>query len=118
MEKERYLKLWLREVRPTVVLALPIMSGMLSHTLMGLVDTVMVGHLGVTPLAAASLVNVLAHPGLVFLVGLLSAVAVLSSQGFGGGRKVDCGEALRNGLLTACTLGVAHAIGWHLFLPY
>lgn len=109
---------WKAEARPIMVLALPIMSGMLSHTLIGLVDTVMVGRLGVVPLAAASLVNVLIHPGLVFSVGLLSAVAVLSSQAFGARRPRDCGEALRNGLIAALLLGTIHALAWHGLLPF
>jgi MATE family multidrug resistance protein len=118
MERKKRLQPWLREVRPMLVLALPIMSGMLSHTLIGLVDTIMVGRLGVTPLAAASLVNVLIHPGLVFSAGLLSAVAVLSSQAFGANRPGDCAEALRNGLFAAAGLGLINAIGWHFFVPF
>lgn len=117
-ESKSIWRAWSAEARPTLALALPIMSGMLSHTLIGLVDTLMVGRLGVTPLAAASLVNVLLHPGLVFSVGLLSAVAVLSSQGFGAKRPRECGEALRNGLIAALAIGVLHAIGWHLFMPF
>lgn len=109
---------WRGEARPIFVLALPIMSGMLSHTLIGVVDTMMVGRLGVVPLAAASLVNVLIHPGLVFSVGLLSAVAVLSSQAFGAKRPRDCGEALRNGLLAAFVLGLLHALAWHALVPF
>src|SRR5690349_12706805 len=111
-------KVWRAEAGSILVLAFPIMSGMLSHTLIGVVDTIMVGRLGVVPLAAASLVNVLIHPGLVFSIGLLSAVAVLSSQAFGAKRPRDCGEALRNGLLAALLIGVVHAIGWHMLVPF
>jgi MATE family multidrug resistance protein len=116
--KFRGLAAWKAEARPIMILALPIMSGMLSHTLIGLVDTIMVGRLGLVPLAAASLVNVLVHPGLVFSVGLLSAVAVLSSQAFGAKRPRDCGEALRNGLIAALVLGAMHALAWHGLLPF
>lgn len=118
METGSSWRLWLREVRPTLVLALPIMSGMLSHTLIGLVDTMMVGWLGVVPLAAASLVNVLIHPGLIFSIGLLSAVAVLSSQAFGARRPAGSAEALRNGLIAAAALGLANALGWHALAPF
>lgn len=41
------LRLWRREVRPTFALALPIMAGLVSQTLMGLVDTIMVGRVRV-----------------------------------------------------------------------
>ncbi len=43
-----------REVKPTLALALPIAAGNLSGMLMGWVDTLMVGRLGVVPLAAVA----------------------------------------------------------------
>src|SRR5687768_7297805 len=90
---------WTREIAPTIKLALPIMAGMVSQMLMGLADTVMVGRVGVVPLAASSFVNILLHPPVTFGLGLLSAVAVLSSQAFGAKKPLEAGEALRIGLV-------------------
>ncbi|PWU06502.1 MAG: hypothetical protein C5B47_07500 [Verrucomicrobia bacterium] len=44
----------LREVKPTLTLALPIAAGNLSGMLMGWIDALMVGRLGVLPLAAVA----------------------------------------------------------------
>jgi MATE family multidrug resistance protein len=108
---------WTREVAPTLKLALPIMAGMVSHMLMGLADTVMVGHVGVTSLAASSFVNLLLHPPITFGLGLLSAVAILTSQAFGAKNPDEAGEALRNGLLASAGFGLVVAILGHLLLP-
>jgi len=47
----RNVRLWVREARPTLALALPIMAGMVGQMLMGLTDTIMVGRVGVVTLA-------------------------------------------------------------------
>ncbi|HYE30773.1 MAG TPA: MATE family efflux transporter [Methylomirabilota bacterium] len=118
MFKSRNGKLWLAEIEATSRLGAPIMAGMVSQMLMGLTDTIMVGRLGVTPLAASSFVLTVVHPPTTFAFGLLSAVAVLTSQAFGAKRNSDAGEALRNGLLLATLTGVVFALGAHLALPY
>jgi multidrug resistance protein, MATE family len=115
----RTLRLWLRETRPTMRLALPIMAGMVSQMLMGLADTIMVGRVGVIPLAAATLVNAVAHLPLVFGFGLLSAIAVLTAQAFGAKRSDEAGEVLRHGLVTSVGMGVlatASLVCLHPFL--
>ena len=50
-------------IKETIKLAVPISLGQLGHVMMGVVDSLMVGKVGYTSLAAASLVN-----GLFFLV--------------------------------------------------
>ena len=52
----RVLWKYAREVRSLFRLSLPIMAGLVGQTLMGIADTVMVGQVGVIPLAASSLV--------------------------------------------------------------
>src|SRR5690348_11371776 len=91
-------RLWRREVRPTLTLGLPIMAGMVSQMLMGLADAVMVGRVSVVPLAAASFVNALAHLPLVFGIGLLSSIAVLTAQAYGAKNAAEAGESLPHGL--------------------
>jgi MATE family multidrug resistance protein len=102
----QHLRLLRREIRPTLSLALPIMAGMVSQMLMGLADTVMVGHVGVVPLAAASFVNAVAHLPLVFGLGLLSAIAVLTSQAYGARNPEEAGELLRYGLILSIATGL------------
>ena len=101
------LRHWTREIRPTVLLALPIVAGMLSHTLIGLADTIMIGRVGTVPLAAASFVNAVTHIPLVCFVGLLSSVAVLGSQTFGARRVHETGEVFRHGLALSVGAGMA-----------
>lgn len=114
----RTLRYWTREVRPTWALALPIMAGMLAHMLMGLADTIMVGRLGVLPLAASAFVNAIAHLPLVFSIGLLSSVAVLTSQAFGARQATEAGEVLRHGLLVAIGAGALTAVGLASLRPF
>jgi MATE family multidrug resistance protein len=114
----KLLRPWTREIAPTLKLAFPIMAGMVSHMLMGLADTVMVGRVGVVPLAASSFVNILLHPPVTFGLGLLSAIAVLTSQAFGARTPAQAGEALRNGLLASIVFALLVALGSHLLLPH
>lgn len=109
---------WLLEMRRTVALGFPIMAGMVGHMLMGLADTVMVGHVGVSALAAAALVNTVAHVPVVFAFGLIAAVQILTSQAFGARQPHEAGEALRHGLLIATASGVVTAIGLALAGPH
>ncbi|HEX5218827.1 MAG TPA: MATE family efflux transporter [Verrucomicrobiae bacterium] len=102
----QHLRLLRREVRPTLALALPIMAGMVSQMLMGLADTIMVGRVGVVPLAAASFVNAVAHLPLVFGLGLLSSIAVLTSQAYGARKPAEAGELLRYGLILSIATGL------------
>src|SRR5688500_18470021 len=100
---------WTREIRPMMALAFPIMSGMVAQMLIGLSDTIMVGRVGVVPLAAAAFVIAMAHLPLVFGLGLLSSIAVLTAQAFGPREPKEAGEVLRHGLLVGLAAGVLTA---------
>jgi multidrug resistance protein, MATE family len=106
----RRVRRWTREVRPMIVLAAPIMAGMIGHMLIGIADTIMVGRVGVIPLAAASFVNTVTHLPFVFGIGLLSSIAVLASQAFGARQSRETGEVLRHGLVVAVLMGVFTAV--------
>ncbi len=112
------LRLWRHEVRPTLTLALPIVAGMLSQTLMGLADTIMVGRVGVVALAAASFVNAVAHLPLVFGLGLLSCIAVLTSQAYGAKQPTEAGEVLRHGLVLSAAIGLLAALSMFALRPF
>ena len=112
------LRLWRREIGPTLALALPIMAGMVSQMLMGLADAIMVGRVVVVPLAAASLVSAVAHLPLVFGMGLLTCIAVLASQAYGGRRPAEAGEVLRHGLVMSAAAGLGAALSLFAVLPF
>lgn len=111
-------RVWGREARPTLALALPIMAGMVGQMLMGLADTIMVGRVGVVPLAAAAFVTAIAHLPLVFGLGLLSAISVLTAQEFGARRPDQAGETLRHGLIVSAAMGMMAALSVLALHPF
>jgi MATE family multidrug resistance protein len=111
------IRLWGCELRPTLALAFPIMAGMMSQTLMGIVDTIMIGHVGVVPLAASAFVNAVAHLPLVFGLGLLSSIAVLTAQAYGARKPAAAGESLRHGLILSVAMGLLAALSMFALHP-
>lgn len=96
-----------KEVRQTLVLAVPMTAGQVGQMLLGFSDNLMVGRVGIVPLAASafalSVLNALFVPGL----GLLAGVSVLAAQAHGANRPREAGEVLRNGLCISLLAGVA-----------
>lgn len=103
----------LDESRQTLRLAFPLMIGQLSQMLMGVVDTVMVGHLGVTALAALTFANALFHIPLVFGIGLLTGVSVFTSNSRGADDAAGARGSCRHGLYLGLALGVVlFGVAW------
>jgi MATE family multidrug resistance protein len=73
------------ELAKTSALAGPIMAGQVGQMLMGLVDTLMVGRVGTSSLAAAAFANCLMSVAFVFGIGVLTSVGVLVSRAHGAG---------------------------------
>jgi MATE family multidrug resistance protein len=95
------------EARKTLLLAVPIMAGQLSQMLMGVLDSAMVGRVGVIPLAASAFANGLLGVPFLFGIGLLQAISVRVSQAHGAGDREETGEMLRHGLAITGVAGVA-----------
>ena len=108
----------LSENRRTLALATPIIAGFVGQMLMGWADTIMVGKVGVVPLAACAFANTVLAVPLVFGFAVLSAVSVRASLAFGASRARMSGEALRGGLLVALVLGMLVGGGLHLAAPF
>lgn len=106
------------ENRRTLALAVPIIAGFVGQMLMGWADTIMVGKIGVIPLAACAFANTVLAVPLVFGFAVLSSVSVRASLAFGAGRERMSGEALRGGLLVALFLGILVGGGLHLVAPF
>ncbi|HYP16689.1 MAG TPA: MATE family efflux transporter, partial [Opitutus sp.] len=96
----------LREVRPTLALALPIIIGQLSQTLMGVTDTLMIGRTGTVPLAASSFGGSVFGVFYVLGIGLLVPVSVFVSHARGANQPEESGEYLRHGLVLALGFGL------------
>lgn len=108
----------LSENRRTLALAAPIVAGFVGQMLMGITDTVMVGHVGVVPLAACGFANTVLAVPLVFGFGILAAVSVASAQAFGSGQPKKAGEALRAGIAISLAMGLLMALSAHALLPH
>ena len=105
------------ENRRTLALASPIIAGFVGQMLMGWADTIMVGRVGVVPLAACAFANTMLAVPFVFGFAVLSSVSVRASLAFGGGRTRMPGEALRAGLVIGSILGICVVSAIHAALP-
>ncbi len=112
------LRSMLSENRRTLSLAVPIISGHLGQMLMGLVDSVLVGRVGVVPLGACGFANTLLSVPLVLGFGVLSAVSVRAAHSHGGGRPREAGESVRGGLAAATILSVPVLVALYALLPH
>ncbi len=96
--------------RRVLRLTSPVLLTQLSHTSMGLVDTVMVGRLGVLELGAVGLGSILTWWLLSFFFGLLTGVNTFVAQAFGAGEHRQVGvlfwQAIYLALLCALLIGV------------
>lgn len=92
------------ENRKTLALAAPIIAGHLGQMLMGWADTLMVGRVGITALAACAFANTILAVALVFGFGIMSSVSVRASQAFGAGRGT--GKVYRAGIALGILLGL------------
>lgn len=77
-----------------VRLATPASISMLSYTLVGVVDTVLMGHLGSEAVAGVGLANTLFYTLTSLMTGTLGATSTLSAQHEGAGQKREAGAFL------------------------
>jgi multidrug resistance protein, MATE family len=106
------------ELSKTLALACPIMAGQVGQMLMGLVDTLMVGHVGTGSLAAAAFANSLISVAFVFGIGILTSVGVLASRAHGAGMDRHKRIILRSSIWLSTMVGVILATVLTLALPW
>ena len=96
----------LKEIRPTLALAIPVTAGQVGQMLLGFSDNLMVGRVGVVPLAASAfalgVLNAFFIPG----IGLMAGVSFLTANACGAHRPREAGEVLRHGLLMSLLAGL------------
>ncbi|NDV60980.1 MATE family efflux transporter [Puniceicoccales bacterium CK1056] len=97
---------YISELRKTLLLATPIMAGHLSQMILGFVDTLMIGRVGVVPLAGAAFSNAVSNILFIGGIGLLTAVSVFVSHAYGAGDRKEAGQVLRRGLIIALSCGI------------
>lgn len=91
-------------------LAYPIILGMLGHTIVGIVDNVMVGKLGPTELAAVSLANSFVFIAMSLGIGFSTAITPLAAEA-DGEKNIQKGRSVFHHGLYLCTF-----LGFFLFL--
>lgn len=100
------MKTMLQEIRRTLVLAVPIIIGQVAVHSLHLVDTAMIGRVGVTEVAAAAYAGSLFGLPLMFGFGLCTALTILVAQAFGARNLQGAKRVLRQGLVLSLLYGL------------
>ncbi|WP_367870672.1 MATE family efflux transporter [Luteolibacter sp. Populi] len=108
----------LTESRTTFRLAIPLIIGQLGQMLIGLSDTLMLGWLGVTELAASAFANTIIYLPMMVGIGMSMAVSIRVSQARGANEPAAARAALRHGLYITLALGVLTLAGAFAVLPF
>src|SRR5690554_6173424 len=100
------LAIYFREFSKNIKLAYPIILGMVGHTLIAIVDNIMVGKLGATELAAVSLGNSFVFVVMAFGIGFSTAITPIVAQNDARKDKEGVRNAFHHGLILCSALGV------------
>ena len=100
-----------REMRATVVLALPLIAGQLSAVGMGAVDIALAGHFNAHTLAAVAVGANVWTLGLVAAIGVMMALSPSVAQLDGAGRHDEIGPLFRQSLWLAGAMAVLLWLG-------
>jgi MATE family multidrug resistance protein len=100
--------------RSIVNISAPVMLSQLSYTAMGIIDTVMVGRVGLVGLASVGLGSILFWWMLSLFWGMLSGVNTLVAQAEGAGDRPAAGVALWQGLYLGLALSLLVFVLWPL----
>src|ERR1700731_1736210 len=92
------------EIRATIAVPAPLAVGYLAPMLVALANTLMVGHLGAVPLAAAGLGGALYFMLVMLCQGVLTAVAPLAAHAIGADDHPTAGRVAGAGLVVAALL--------------
>lgn len=96
-----------KEFKYNIKLAYPIILGMVGHTVVGIVDNVMVGQLGPTELAAVSLGNSFVFLAMSIGIGFSTAITPLVAEADGKNDIANGRSAFHHGLYLCSILGIA-----------
>ena len=108
------MKTWFQEFRKTAVLAFPIVLSQVSQHLIQVIDTAMIGRVGVVPLAASAFASSIFAVPLVFCFGITITTSILTSSAFGSGDMKRANHVLRVGLVLSTIVGLIFASGLDL----
>lgn len=100
------LKAYIPYYKRNLAVAFPVMLTQLGAALVGIADTVMVGHFSTTDLAAVSFANGIFFTVMVFSMGSLMGITPLVGQAYVQGDSHRVALFLRNGFVFACLLAL------------
>lgn len=95
-----------KEFRYNLQLAYPVILGMIGHTLVGIVDNIMVGKIGPTELAAVSLGNSFIFIAMSLGIGFSTAITPLVAEAHGKDNREEGRLAFHHGLYLCTILGL------------
>lgn len=93
-------------MRQILVLALPIIGGMVSQNVLNIVDTLMVSRLGPAALAAVGLGGFTNFLAMAFVTGLSAGVQAMASRRKGEGRHSETAVPLNGGLIMVAAVAI------------
>ncbi len=106
VQYQKMLHQYTKEFRYNLKLAAPVMMGMLGHTLVALVDNIMVGQLGTAELAAVSLGNSFMFIAMSLGIGFSTAITPLVAEADAENNFKNGKSAFKHGLFLCTTLGI------------
>lgn len=95
-----------KEFKYNIILATPVILGLLGHTVVGLVDNIMVGQLGTSELAAVSLGNSFMFIAMSIGIGFSTVITPLVAEADSEGNFESGKSSFKHGLLLCTVLGV------------
>src|SRR5687767_11907713 len=98
------------ELRPMLRLAVPVVVIQVGMMAMGVVDTIMVGHISAQALAAVALGNLYFFGLAVFAMGTLMVLDPVVAQAVGARDRPAIARAVQRGVLLAALLAVPTAL--------
>lgn len=105
------MKLYTQEFRKNLSLAFPVILGLLGHTVVQLIDNIMVGQLGTAELASVSLGSSFVFIAMSLGIGFSTALTPLVAQADGRSDTKRVGELFIHGLFLCIFLGVILFLG-------
>lgn len=100
------LSIYFKEFSKNIQLAYPIILGMVGHTLIAIVDNIMVGKLGAAELAAVSLGNSFIFVAMSFGIGFSTAITPLVAQNDAKKNVEGVRNAFHHGLILCSIMGI------------
>ena len=98
-------------------IAFPVMLTQLGIALMGVIDSIMVGHHSTAELAAVSFANAILFSVMLFPLGIMMGITPMVGKAYAHGESCRVRQLFANGLLNATLWGVVTVLLMACFIP-